>query len=212
MTGKTIGAWTVLRQNGNTKRGGALWCCLCDCGTKKLVTGGDLRSGKTQSCGCNSRNRIGDLSRTHGKAGSRIYSTWKSMRTRCNNQNTEAYKNYGGRGISICPEWDDFQVFYSWAIKHGYSDILTIERVDVNGNYCPENCTFADAQRQSENRRFVALAPDGMLWWHKAKQNGITKAAYRTRLFDGWSYEEASSSPMNFRRVPRKRDKQGRFI
>lgn len=179
-----------------------MWRCKCDCGTEKIVSGGNLRSGQSQSCGCQgSRATIGDRTRTHGAKETRLYQTWSNMRGRCNNPNNDNYANYGGRGISVCEEWDDFSKFRDWALANGYTDILTIERKDVNGNYNPNNCTWADMQAQSENRRFVARAPNGRLWWHIARENGISQSAYRTRLFDGWPIEEAAVVPMGERRT-----------
>lgn len=122
------------------------------------------------------------------------------MRMRCLNKNSSVYPYYGGRGISICDEWSDFAVFRQWALDHGYRDDLTIDRLDVDGNYEPSNCIWADAQAQSENRRFVSRAPNGRLWWHIAQDNGITAAAYRSRLTDGWSHHEAATWPMGKRR------------
>lgn len=133
------------------------------------------------------------------------------MRKRCNNPNTPGYENYGGRGISICPEWNDFSLFQQWAQNAGYRDNLSIERLNVNGDYCPENCIFADAQMQSENRRFVARAPSGELWVHIARKNGITNAAYRSRLCDGWPYIQAATWPMGKKRRERPRDPKGRY-
>jgi hypothetical protein len=94
----------------------------------------------------------------HGMAGTRLHNVWKAMRERCNNPNDQYYADYGGRGVSVCGEWDDFQIFYEWAMSHGYKPNAsfgecTIDRKDVNGNYCPDNCRWVDMKAQAGNRR-----------------------------------------------------------
>jgi hypothetical protein len=213
LIGRKIGHWTVIAQEGNTQRGDPWWRCRCECGTEKLVRGSNLRSGQSISCGCyGSRQRVGEINKTHGETKTRLYHTWKGMRARCLNPKNPGFNNYGGRGIQVCAEWGSFIHFRKWAISSGYADNLTIERVDVNGNYCPENCTWIPKGNQSANRRFVQRAPDGELWWHKAQRNGIGMGAYRTRLMNGWPVEQAVTLPTNTRRIARKRAANGRFV
>lgn len=212
MSGRRCGKWSVLRQNGNHPRGGALWLCRCDCGTERGVSGSDLRSGKSVSCGCEGAIKIGALNRTHAKSGTRLHRTWKNIRKRCLNANDPGFNLYGGRGISICPEWDDFSAFESWALTSGYRDDLSIERLDVDGDYTPSNCVWATSQVQNENRRFVSKAPSGRLWVHIARDNGITDSAYRSRLNDGWERHQAATWPMGKKRNERSRDSKGKFI
>lgn len=102
---------------------------------------------------------------THGMTHTRLHSIWKSMRTRCNNQNAQCYKNYGGRGISICDEWNDFMNFYLWAMNNGYSEELTIDRINVNGNYEPTNCRWISRREQCRNKQYnVKVLYDGKLY------------------------------------------------
>ena len=196
VSGQSFSDWVVIEKAGNTAGGGALWLCECACGTRRAVLGSDLRNGKSRGCGCTKTERLGDLKRTHGLSGTRLHSIWKNMRGRCGRPGHPQFPHYGGRGIAICSDWHVFQAFHAWAMGSGYSDSLSIERVDVNLGYSPQNCIWANAQTQSENRRFVQRAPDGELWWHKAQKNDITQGAYRTRLHDGWTHEEASSRPV----------------
>lgn len=211
MGGQRYGAWTILDQAGNTPGGGALWSARCDCGTRRVVLGADVRKGKSTNCGCKNVNRLGDLARTHGEGKSRIYTCWQNMRRRCGNPNNVQYPDYGGRGISICPEWDDFAVFKSWAVASGYRDDLTIERIDVNGNYEPSNCTWADAEVQSNNRRFVRKMADGRPAPLVAKENGIPARVFNWRTQNGWSIEEAATHPLRAPRVARPRNDKGQF-
>ena len=133
------------------------------------------------------------------------------MHARCRAKSGKSHKSYGSRGIIVCTEWSDFAAFRSWAKASGYADNLTIEREDVNGNYEPSNCTWIPAALQSVNRRFVQRAPDGELWWHKARAAGITNAAFRCRMLAGWPPEQAATWPMGKDRMTRPRDEAGRF-
>lgn len=150
LTGKKFGFWRVIKRVENhPATRSAQWLCECECGTKRIVRGSQLKGGKSKSCGCHKN----DYNRTHGGKGTRLYECWRHMRYRCENPNNQAYKDYGARDISVCEDWHDFSKFQQWANANGYDDSLTIDRIDVDGNYEPSNCRWVGSKTQMNNRR-----------------------------------------------------------
>lgn len=152
ISGQKFGRLIALYKLHNYHKTGSYWLCYCECGNVTEVYLGSLSSGATTSCGCYHKEVTIQKFTKHGKRNTRLYKIWKGIKYRCANRN---YKYYGGRGITICYEWkDNFINFYEWAVNNGYDDTLSIDRIDVNGNYEPSNCRWATPEQQSRNRRY----------------------------------------------------------
>ena len=201
LTGKRFGRWSVLAFAGVDKNGKATWLCRCDCGTEKLVVGGNLRSGISTSCGCYEK----ELITKHGHYNTRLYQIWQDMKQRCCNPKNNYYKNYGGRGISVCNEWlDNFIPFMEWAYANGYQENLTIDRINVNGDYEPSNCRWTTVKEQNRNttvNKLITYNGETRCVAEWAEKLGLSKSALLNRLRSpNYTLEQAMSEPAGFRR------------
>lgn len=197
--GAKYGRLTVLKYAGQSKNHRALWKCQCDCGNIVTVTGHDLRSGHTKSCGCFQEESRGKANRTHGMTKTRLFKIWQDMLSRCERKTDYHYKWYGKRGIKVCKEWHDFIPFYLWAQKSGYRADLTIDRIDVNGKYEPSNCRWATVKEQCNNRTNSAYfefkgEKHTLSQWSDIL--GIRQSILSWRIYDGgWTVQRAFQQP-----------------
>ena len=194
LSGKVFGRLTVLGRSsdrGNGIKPVVKWDCRCSCGSLSSVKSDSLITGHTISCGCSKR--------THGFANKeRLYQTWKNMRRRCYDPTNKRWAHYGGRGITICAEWDDYAAFRAWALSSGYNDELTIDRIDVDGNYCPENCRWETPKVQANNvSRNHVVSYDGrdFTMSELAEHLGLSYSALQHRIERGWSIERIAAQP-----------------
>lgn len=201
LTGERFGKLVVIKTAGKTKNGAYLWQCKCDCGNEIIANVGNLKNGHTKSCGCLRVDRCKTNFTKHGLEHTRLYGIWSDMRLRCYDEKNIAYHRYGGRGITICDEWkNDVKAFYDWATANGYKDSLTIDRIDNDGNYCPENCRWATVKEQASNRRSnILVTHNGKTQTMKKWANEVGtpyKVVWARMQKLGWSAERALTEPV----------------
>lgn len=199
LVGKQYGRLTVIKRAENNGSQ-TMWQCKCDCGKLVVVNASKLKSKHTQSCGCLQKERTSIAKKTHGMSDSRLHRIWAGMKRRCYNKNDASYENYGGRGIIICDEWkDSFESFYQWAIQSGYSDRLSIDRINVDGNYEPSNCRWADKITQMNNttlnRTFAYNGETLTVAELSRKYNIPYKLLHKRLCYLNWDIEKAIRSP-----------------
>lgn len=192
LTGKKFDRWTV--KSFSHKVGKMFhWLCICECGTERAVFGGDLKRGASKSCGCLMKELASDRFKTHSMSKHPAYRAWIGMKSRCFDSSKEGFKDYGGRGITIAQEWQDFDVFWK-DMGPTWSKGLTIDRVDVDGNYEASNCRWATPKQQANNRRTnrVLICPDGIgrNVTEAAEHYGISSYTLFARLRYGWTGDD----------------------
>lgn len=203
--GARFGRLTVVCPTEKRQSSFIVYKCHCDCGNDCYIASGNIGKS-TNSCGClEEESRI-----KHNKSKTKLYDVWTNMRQRCLNPNNPRYKNYGGRGITICEEWNDFQNFYDWAIAHGYDENLnkekklcTLDREDVDGNYEPSNCRWITNKQQQNNKK------DTILYEYNNKFYTISEWAdilnlplnvLKSRITRGWNIKRVLEQPINKRK------------
>lgn len=211
ITGERYGRLTAIKRLDKKYHGTYYWLFKCDCGNYKESPANRVRSGLVKSCGC--------LQKPHGDTGNRLFNIWVDMRQRCKNDGKPEHDNYGNRGITVCDEWNDYLTFKSWALDNGYTDELTLDRVDVNGNYEPSNCRWATYKQQANNKRdnrYVEI--DGVTHtlseWLTILDN-VTSCTVHRRIRAGWDIKKALTTPpqkcfpLNPEATEEKREKRG---
>lgn len=179
------------------------WAFLCDCGNEKIASIRSVRSGNTSSCGCRHKEQLVARNATHGlsKVQPGAYRSWKDMRARCSNPGDSDFVDYGGRGIRVCAEWDDFAVFF--ADMGPRPKGRTLDRIDVNGGYQPSNCRWATSKTQANNKRSNArltIAGETKTLQEWSEYHGLERTTVRWRLAQGWALERVFSKE-DFRRL-----------
>lgn len=192
LTNKKFGKLLVLSQASRAKNNSIRWLCRCECGKEIIVQGGHLRSGHTTSCGCSNIK--------HKMTNTRIYGIWNGMINRCVNPNKSSYKYYGDRGISFCAEWKEFINFYNWAIQNGYNENLTLDRINPDKDYSPENCRWVTLKEQANNlrtNRKLTYNNETLNISQWAEKTGLSHATITRRLdVYKWSVEKTLTTPV----------------
>ena len=202
LTGQHFGFLEVISMTNERKHGKVVWLCKCECENVCKVTSNNLKNGSTISCGCYNKKNLARCRTKHGLYKSRIYNIYICMKERCYNPNTKSYKDYGDRGIEVCDEWlgeDGFKNFYEWSVANGYDNSLSIDRINVNGNYEPSNCKWSTSTEQNNNTRrnnniTLNCETHTISEWSRIK--GLSRNTLVARLRNGWSIEDSLNKPV----------------
>ncbi len=197
LSGRRYGRWTVISEGQPRYHGKSriiYWTCRCDCGVIREVCGNTLKNGDSTSCGCFHNEVTGRINRRHGKTGSRVYRIWQNMLNRCRREKDEFWHCYGGRGITVCERWKVFENFLDDMGEPPGG--LSLERIDSNGPYSPENCRWASMKEQQRNRRnnhLLCLNGKSQCLSAWAEELGMKVNVIQMRLAHGWPFDEALS-------------------
>lgn len=211
LSGQRFGKLVAISSYYDSTRKITLWECKCDCGNTCFVRANRLVHGRTRSCGCLRKDSNIKNKTTHGKTNTRIYNAWHSMKARCYNPTNHNYSHYGDRGISVCDEWkNSFEPFYEWAISNGYQDGLSLDRIDNDGNYCPNNCRWVTTKVQNNNRSVsINISYNGKTQnlsdWCKELNLPYSRIYQRLSKYE-FTFEEAITEPTHLRSGKRRKE------
>jgi hypothetical protein len=199
IVGKKINKLTVLDEYlvHRNNRNYTYCTCKCECGNVVTIIKTNVSRGVTKSCGCLVKEKTQLINKTHGMTKTRLYTIWKSMKARCNNPKCKEYKWYGARGIKVCTEWEsNFIAFYEWTKENGYNETLSLDRIDVNGNYEPSNCRWVTMKVQERNRRdnvFITYQGETKTIAEWSEITGICYPTLKWRYHKGYPLEKVFS-------------------
>ncbi len=212
LIGRKFEKLTVISQAESRNRK-AFWNCKCDCGTASVVRTSSLTSGNTRSCGClqkeiaslEGKKRYKHGFSSKGLCSSGVYKSWSHMKQRCLNENNKSYPRYGGRGIEVCEEWIEFENFYKWALENGYKKGLSIERINKDGDYRPDNCKWATSREQNNNKsgnQIILYQGQEKTIGEWAEILNIKYSTLHARIKNGWDVKQAFLTPVGKQSVP----------
>lgn len=188
MLGKTFGRLTVVSKHPERKRAYIQWICECECGNEVVVISNKLRSGHTRSCGCLQKEVVRKMALKHGESRTKnpLYTVWNGMRARCGDTNHKSYDRYGGRGIRVCKEWDDYQLFEIWAMSNGYERGMELDRLDNDEGYSPDNCDWVSRKTNMRNTSHNVIIEGLYLtdWFSSvANETGLKESTVKNRYY-----------------------------
>jgi hypothetical protein len=198
LTGMKFGRLTVIERTGSNKQGRALWKCKCDCGNDEFVItiGTNLLKGDRTSCGCLNIEKTIERSTTHGGSKTRLYNIYRDILKRCYNPKFKHYQYYGGKGVSVCKEWigeSGFINFRVWSMMNGYKDDLTLDRINGDGNYEPNNCRWVSMKVQNNNKKnnhFITINGETKTITQWSEEYNLEKGVLQKRIRSGWEESE----------------------
>lgn len=204
LAGLKFGRLTVIKKVKNNKKGNSQWLCRCDCGNEIIVFSNNLCRGNTKSCGCLRKDNAKILFTKHNNCNSRLYVVWRDMKRRCTNPHAKDFINYGANGIKVCKDWNSFQNFYKWAMENGYDENAkkgkcTLDRINNNGNYEPNNCRWVTVKEQANNRKtnhFITINNETHTIAEWAEIYNIKSYIISNRIRRNWNEIEAVITPL----------------